>query len=159
MSHQTSSMTSSSGSAKVHSAQAENVHVQSIFRTETQSKVSMENSKKITDLMSRLGTTHLQVDEYARKRTDEISEAVTESIKKLLPIHNYNSNNFLLMLIYAHLTLKMNSNVNYKIMLLDLMLKKQLYLLNLKKNLMFDKNLFLKQLVHVLMILMKKLIV
>ena len=50
-----SSATSSSGSAKLHSAQAENVHVQSIVQTETQSKVSMENSKKINDLMARLG--------------------------------------------------------------------------------------------------------
>jgi hypothetical protein len=47
--------TSSSGSSKYHSAQAENVHVQSVVQTETQSKVSMENSKKMNELMSRLG--------------------------------------------------------------------------------------------------------
>jgi len=75
---------SSSSSSKVHSAQAENVHVQSVVQTETQSKVSMENSKKITDLMARLGSTHLQVDQYSRKRTEEISEAVSESIKKVV---------------------------------------------------------------------------
>lgn len=75
---------SSSGSAKVHTAQAENVHVKSVVQTETQSKVSMENAKKITDLMARLGSTHLQVDEYSRRRTEEISEAVTESIKKIV---------------------------------------------------------------------------
>ncbi|CAF0833903.1 unnamed protein product [Adineta steineri] len=84
MSHQTSSMTSSSGSAKVHSAQAENVHVQSVVQTETQSKVSMENTKKINDLMARLGSTHVQVDDYSRKRTEQISEAVSESIKKIV---------------------------------------------------------------------------
>jgi len=78
------SATSSSGSAKVHSAHAENVHVQSVVETETQSKVSIENTKKITDLMARLGSTHLQVDEYSRKRTEEISEAVAESIKKVV---------------------------------------------------------------------------
>ncbi len=39
----------------MHHAQAENVHVQSVVQTETQSKVSMENAKKINDLMSRLG--------------------------------------------------------------------------------------------------------
>jgi len=44
----------------------------------------MENAKKITDLMSRLGSTHLQVDEYSRRRTEEISEAVAESIKKVV---------------------------------------------------------------------------
>ena len=56
MPHTSSVATSSSGSSKVHNAQAENVHVQSVVQTETQSKVSIENSRKITDLMARLGT-------------------------------------------------------------------------------------------------------
>lgn len=55
MSHSTTTATSSTGSAKIHSAQAENVHVQSVVQTETQSKVSLENAKKINDLMARLG--------------------------------------------------------------------------------------------------------
>jgi hypothetical protein len=38
----------------------------------------------MADLMSRLGTTHTQIDEYSRKRTEEISEAVAESIKKIV---------------------------------------------------------------------------
>jgi len=87
MSHTSQSVstaTSSSGSSKVHSAQAENVHVQSVVQTETQSKVSMENTKKINDLMARLGTTHLQVDEYSRRRTEEISEAVASSIRNVV---------------------------------------------------------------------------
>jgi len=87
MSHVSSSThtaTSSSGSAKVHSSHADNVHVQSVVQTETQSKVSIENAKKITDLMARLGSTHTQVDEYSRRRTEEISEAVAESIKKIV---------------------------------------------------------------------------
>jgi len=76
--------TSCSGSSKVHSAQAENVHVQSVVQTETQSKVSIENTKKMADLMARLGTTHTQIDEYSRKRTEQITEAVSESIKKVV---------------------------------------------------------------------------
>jgi hypothetical protein len=55
MSHTSTFATSSSGSAQMHSAQTENVHVQSVVKTETQSKVSMENSKKMNDLMARLG--------------------------------------------------------------------------------------------------------
>jgi hypothetical protein len=65
--------------------------------------VSIENAKKINDLMTRLGksrirmkilelfffsfskgSTHLQVDEYSRRRTEEISEAVSESIRKVV---------------------------------------------------------------------------
>lgn len=84
VSNTTSTATSNSGSTKMHSAQAENVHVQSVVQTETQSKVSMENSKKINDLMARLGSTHCQVDEYSRRRTEEISEAVSESIRKIV---------------------------------------------------------------------------
>lgn len=84
MSPVATSATASAASAKVHSAHAENVHVQSVVQTETQSKISMENTKKINDLMARLGSTHLQVDEYSRKRTEEISEAVAESIKRVV---------------------------------------------------------------------------
>lgn len=47
--------TSSSGSAKIHSVQAENVHVQSVVQSETLSKVSIENIRKINELMARLG--------------------------------------------------------------------------------------------------------
>ncbi|CAF4703290.1 unnamed protein product [Rotaria sp. Silwood1] len=75
---------SSSNSAQVHSAQAENVLVQSVVQSETQSKVSIANNKKIADLMARLGTTYHQVDKYSRKRTEEINEAVAESIKKIV---------------------------------------------------------------------------
>lgn len=59
-SHHVGTASSASGSAKVHTAHAENVHVQSIVQTETQSKVSMENTKKINELMSRLGKNHLR---------------------------------------------------------------------------------------------------
>jgi hypothetical protein len=84
MSYVSNTASSSSGSANVHTAQAENVHVQSVVQTETQSKVSIQNAKKINDLMTRLGSTHLQVDEYSRRRTEEISEAVSESIRKVV---------------------------------------------------------------------------
>lgn len=53
--HPVGTASSASGSAKVHTAQADHVHVQSVVQTETQSKISMENAKKINDLMSRLG--------------------------------------------------------------------------------------------------------
>ncbi|CAF3838378.1 unnamed protein product [Rotaria magnacalcarata] len=75
---------SSTSSTQIHSAQAENVQVESVVQTQTQSKVGMENSKKITDLMTRLGTTHLQIEKYSRKRNDEINDAVLESIKKIV---------------------------------------------------------------------------
>ena len=43
---------------------------------------SVWSSVYLTD--SLLGSTHAQVDEYARRRTDEISEAVKGSIEKIV---------------------------------------------------------------------------
>jgi hypothetical protein len=46
---------SSSGSAASHTAISEDVRVHSVVSTETNTSVSMQNSKKITDLMNKLG--------------------------------------------------------------------------------------------------------
>jgi len=76
--------TSTTGSAVAHTAVSENVAVKSIVSTETQSKVSMENTQKMATLMSKLGTTHQQIDEYSRRRTEQISEEVTTAISKIV---------------------------------------------------------------------------
>jgi len=76
--------TSTTGSSAVHTAVAENVAVKSVVSTETQSKVSMENTQKMAALMSKLGTTHSQIDEYSRRRTEQISEEVAASITKIV---------------------------------------------------------------------------
>jgi hypothetical protein len=52
VSHQASAST---GSAVAHTAVSENVAVKSVVSTETQSKVSMENTQKMASLMSKLG--------------------------------------------------------------------------------------------------------
>ncbi len=46
---------SSSNSAMVHTAISEDVHVQSSVSTTTNTNVNMKNSKKVTDLMNKLG--------------------------------------------------------------------------------------------------------
>jgi len=76
--------TATTGSAVAHTAVSENVAVKSVVCTETQSKVSMENTQKMAALMSKLGTTHQQIDEYSRHRTEQISEEVTTSISKIV---------------------------------------------------------------------------
>jgi hypothetical protein len=75
---------SSSGSSTAHTATSEDVRVKSVVSTETNTNVSMQNSKKITDLMNKLATTHTQVDQYSKKRTAEISEAVSSAIDKVV---------------------------------------------------------------------------
>jgi len=57
----TGNASSSSSSIKAHSTQADNVHVKSVVQTETQSKVSIENTKKINDLMARLGKFNIKL--------------------------------------------------------------------------------------------------
>lgn len=47
--------TATTGSAVAHTAVAENVAVRSVVSTETQSKVSMENTQKMAALLSKLG--------------------------------------------------------------------------------------------------------
>jgi len=51
----TSSAGSSTGSSMSHTAASEDVRVHSVVSTETNTSVSMQNSKKITDLMNKLG--------------------------------------------------------------------------------------------------------
>jgi len=80
----TAAASSSSGSSVAHTAISEDVRVHSVVSTETNTSVSMQNSKKITDLMHKLGTTHTQIDEYSKKRTAEISEAASSAVDKVV---------------------------------------------------------------------------
>ena len=55
---ETTTANSSSGSKVVsHTAVSDDVHVHSVVSSESNASVSMQNSKKITDLMSKLGKT------------------------------------------------------------------------------------------------------
>jgi len=74
----------STGSSTSHTAISDDVRVKSVVSTETNTNVTMQNSKKISDLMSKLGTTHTQIDEYSRKRNAEISGAVSGAIEKVV---------------------------------------------------------------------------
>jgi hypothetical protein len=52
---------SSTGSSVAHTAISEDVRVQSTVSTETNTSVTMQNSKKITDLMNKLGKNFLLI--------------------------------------------------------------------------------------------------
>jgi len=80
----TATASSASGSSVAHTAISEDVRVHSTVSTETNTNVTMQNSKKITDLMNKLGTTHNQIDEYSKKRNAEISGAVSGAIDKVV---------------------------------------------------------------------------
>lgn len=71
--------------SNVHTVVCEDVQVKSIVSSETQLKGSTGHSQsKINELMSKLGSTHAQIDEYSRHRNDQISEAVKASIDQIV---------------------------------------------------------------------------
>jgi hypothetical protein len=74
-----------SNSSTVHTVIYEDVKVKSIVSSQVQTKPTINDSQnKIHALMAKLGSTHSQIDEYSRRRTNEISEAVTSSIDKIV---------------------------------------------------------------------------
>lgn len=71
--------------SNVHTVIHDDVQVKSTINCETQSKLSHGHFQgKINQLMSKLGSTHAQIDEYSRRRTEEISDAVQQSIEKIV---------------------------------------------------------------------------
>jgi len=78
-----SASVSTSGSSS-HTAVSDDVRVKTVVSTDTKSRVNVQNTQKITDLMAKLGSTHSQIDEYSKRRQEQISEAVAESIKKVV---------------------------------------------------------------------------
>lgn len=65
------------------SAVADDVQVKSVISSESQANATIRNKLDINNLLSQLGTTHAQVDEYSRTRTAAINEQVF-SYKELL---------------------------------------------------------------------------
>ena len=72
-------------SSFIHAITYDDVQVKSVVSSQTHSKALLTDAtNKINALMSKLGSTHSQIDEYSRRRTDEISEAVKGSIDKIV---------------------------------------------------------------------------
>ncbi|CAF0867871.1 unnamed protein product [Rotaria sordida] len=71
--------------SNVHTVICDDVKVKSVVNSETQSKATIRHSQnKINELMAKLSSAHIQIDEYSRNRTNEISEAVKNSIEKIV---------------------------------------------------------------------------
>ncbi|CAF1308291.1 unnamed protein product [Adineta steineri] len=67
-----------------HSVQRDGVNIKSTVHTEGTSTVSMANQQKLTDLVSKLGSTHAQIDEYARNQTEKINEQIQREIDEVV---------------------------------------------------------------------------
>lgn len=55
---------------------ADDVQVKSVISSESQANAVIKNKLDINNLLSQLGTTHAQVDQYSRSRTAAINEQV-----------------------------------------------------------------------------------
>ncbi|CAF1157483.1 unnamed protein product [Adineta steineri] len=60
------------------------VAASSVDDIQTKSKVSIQNTQKMAALLGRFGTTHQEVDEYTRRRTEQVSEGVAAAIGRIV---------------------------------------------------------------------------
>lgn len=63
-----------------HTVQRDGVNIKSTISTDGSSTVSLANQQKLTDLVSKLGSTHSQIDSYAKNQTEKINEEIQREI-------------------------------------------------------------------------------
>jgi len=60
------------------------VNIRSTVSSDTSSTVQLANQQKLNDLVTRLGATHSQIDEYARTQTEKIDAEIQREIDAVL---------------------------------------------------------------------------
>lgn len=60
------------------------VNIKSTVTSDTSSTVQLANQQKLTELVSRLGATHSQIDEYARQQTEKINDEIQREIDQVV---------------------------------------------------------------------------
>lgn len=90
-SHKTETSASTHGNAngaghgtETRTVQHEGVNIKSTISSDAQSTVSMANQQKLNDLVTKLGSTHTQIDEYAKKQTAKINEEIQREIDQVV---------------------------------------------------------------------------
>jgi len=64
--------------------QHEGVNIKSTISSDTNSTVSLANQQKLNELVTKLGSTHTQIDEYAKKQTTKINDEIQREIDAVL---------------------------------------------------------------------------
>lgn len=70
--------------SQTHTVQRDGVNIKSTISTEGSSSVSLANQQKLSDLVSKLGSTHTQIDTYAKNQTEKINEQVQHEIDEVV---------------------------------------------------------------------------
>lgn len=67
-----------------NAAQHEGVTVKSTVSSDSSSTVSISNQQRLDEIISKLGSTHSQIDEYARRQTDKINAETQREIDEVV---------------------------------------------------------------------------
>lgn len=67
-----------------HTVQRDGVNIKSTVSTDGSSSIQLINQQKITDLVSKLGSTYSQIDEYSRNQTEKINEEIQREIDEVV---------------------------------------------------------------------------
>ncbi|CAF2419459.1 unnamed protein product [Rotaria sp. Silwood2] len=84
----------------------DDVCVNSIISSEAQAHVTINNKVNIDNLISQLSTTHAQIDQYSRARSNEINEQVKKSITDVLANTQHQQEQLLLTANQRHLIIE-----------------------------------------------------
>ncbi|UJR33012.1 hypothetical protein I4U23_020472 [Adineta vaga] len=64
--------------------QRDGVNIKSTISTDGKSTLSLANQQKLTDLVTKLGSTHTQIDKYAKEQTEQINEQIQREIDEVV---------------------------------------------------------------------------
>ncbi|CAF0845676.1 unnamed protein product [Rotaria sordida] len=85
---------------------ADDIRVNSIISSEAQANLTLHNKVNIDNLITQLSTTHTQVDQYSRARTNEINEKAKKSIADILASTQRQQEQLLCDANHRHLTIE-----------------------------------------------------
>lgn len=69
---------------ETRTVQRDGVNIKSTISSDGASTVSLANQQKLTDLVTKLGSTHSQIDQYARNQTEKIDEQIQREIDEVV---------------------------------------------------------------------------
>ena len=67
-----------------HTVQHEGVNIKSTVSSDIKSTVSMENQNRLNELVTKLGSTHKQIDDYAKKQAAKIDDRIQREIDQIV---------------------------------------------------------------------------
>lgn len=73
-----------SDNSDTRTVQRDGVNIKSTISTDGSSSVSLVNQQKLSDLVAKLGSTHSQIDEYAKTQSEKIDEQIRREVDEVV---------------------------------------------------------------------------